>query len=406
MGANCCVVAKEKTLPYGDRFEISNNRNIRNSPSWSFVWDHRTHIEDIMDNPIRPEIKRGAGLETEGLSGRGDHVDTFRSQKSVIQTGTSGHFNDGAGDRSTDGNSSPEGKKSIKSSVCACASDTKPSLSIPSTPSSSAFRSSPSSPRSHPLPSDPTSSVKACHSPGYQFTKQDCDSRLSAHSKTLNDNSSPEASKSFGVSQCGSSDAWSMRTFSELVASSQRERESSDNENHSSISSKAARPNNQLSSSHSADFQTCGVCLKLLKHRSPRKVCDEIPVVSVLVCGHVYHADCLESVTPETDRYDPSCPVCTYGDKCGPSLLPKAEMKARNKISRIRVIDIDGDSSSGHEKHKKGSRLASSSSKRSTFSRSFLRRHSSMRPQAPLQSGSESDSSSRIWGFWTRHRRA
>ncbi|XP_039125516.1 uncharacterized protein LOC120261627 isoform X2 [Dioscorea cayenensis subsp. rotundata] len=388
MGANCCVATKEKPLPYENRFEISNHRNIRNSPSWSFRWDNRTHIEDIIDTPIRSEIKRGAKPETEGIQGRGAPLNKFRWQKSFTQTGTSDQFDVGVADRSTEGNSSPEGKKSIKS--FASNSDTKPSMSIPSTPASSVFRGSPSSTRSHSLPSDPTSSVNECHSQGYQFS------------------SSPEAQRSFGVSQSGSSDAWSMRTSSESVmSSSQRDRWSIDNENHSSISSKVATtPNSQLPSSLSADLQTCGVCAKLLKHRPRRRIGDEIPVVSVLVCGHVYHADCLESVTPETDRYDPSCPVCTYGDKYKSLILAKAELKARSKIPRITVIDIDSDPVSEHEKFTKDAKLVSNSSMmKSTFGQPFLRRHFSMAPRSPLRSVSESEASSRKRGFWARYQK-
>ncbi|KAI7735745.1 hypothetical protein M8C21_015402 [Ambrosia artemisiifolia] len=33
-------------------------------------------------------------------------------------------------------------------------------------------------------------------------------------------------------------------------------------------------------------------------------------VVAVLVCGHFYHADCLETRTPYDDRRDPPCPLC------------------------------------------------------------------------------------------------
>lgn len=33
-------------------------------------------------------------------------------------------------------------------------------------------------------------------------------------------------------------------------------------------------------------------------------------VVAVLVCGHTYHADCLETRTCKEDRRDPPCPLC------------------------------------------------------------------------------------------------
>lgn len=37
----------------------------------------------------------------------------------------------------------------------------------------------------------------------------------------------------------------------------------------------------------------------------------DFSVVAVLVCGHVYHADCLEIRTHSEDRRDPPCPFCT-----------------------------------------------------------------------------------------------
>ncbi|KAL8206276.1 hypothetical protein R6Q57_009827 [Mikania cordata] len=44
----------------------------------------------------------------------------------------------------------------------------------------------------------------------------------------------------------------------------------------------------------------CGLCSASTSNTS---------VVAVLVCGHVYHADCLETRTPYEDRRDPLCPV-------------------------------------------------------------------------------------------------
>ncbi|XWS72997.1 hypothetical protein CRYUN_Cryun02cG0087900 [Craigia yunnanensis] len=59
----------------------------------------------------------------------------------------------------------------------------------------------------------------------------------------------------------------------------------------------------------------CGICQKHLR----RKPCfpgnmlasGEFSVVAVLVCGHVYHADCLEERTSLEDRRDPQCPLCS-----------------------------------------------------------------------------------------------
>ncbi|KAJ0962565.1 hypothetical protein J5N97_027687 [Dioscorea zingiberensis] len=435
MGANCCVAARDKPLPYQTSLEVPIRRNVRHSPSWSFRWDNRTHIEDIMDNSthfsrhnsgnIGSEIKSGEETETEGFSDGGSPLDAFRMsrwRKSAVKTGTSGHVKVGGSDLSTESNLSVEDKYCTKSSDVASASDTKPSLYTPSTPSPSAHRPDPSSSRSRSLPSEPTSSRKIRGSPGYQLSRQVSDSRIPAL-KSLNENSSPEDRQSFVLSMCsndlstggsqgGSSDGWSMRMFSELVASSQRERWSFDSENPSSNSIKVARSNNQTSTSLSTELQTCGVCQKLLKDRSPWTVqklvaSNEVAVVAVLVCGHVYHAECLESLTPEADRYDPSCPVCTHGEKYGSKLLSKVESKARNKISRIAVADGDVDADRIPQRQKSGKfpRLGASASMKSAFSRPFLRRHFSIGPRPPVRSASESESSSRKKGFWARYRR-
>lgn len=311
-------------------------------------------------------------------------------------------------------------KYSPKSSGVASASDSKPSLYIPSTPSPSAHRLDPSSSRSRSLPSEATSSRKVRGSPGCQLARQVSDSRI-PNLKSLNENSSPEDRQSFVLSVCsndlsaggsqgGSSDGWSMRMFSELVASSQRERWSFDSENPNSNSIKvAAQSNNQPSTSLSTELQSCGVCLKLLKDRSPWTVqklvaSNEIAVVAVLVCGHVYHAECLESLTTDADRYDPPCPVCTLGEKCGSKLLAKAESKARSKISKTAVADADVDRISERQKSGKFPRLGASSSMKNAFSRPFLRRHFSLGSRPPVRSVSETESSSRKKGFWAKAR--
>ncbi|KAK1275243.1 hypothetical protein QJS04_geneDACA001510 [Acorus gramineus] len=59
----------------------------------------------------------------------------------------------------------------------------------------------------------------------------------------------------------------------------------------------------------------CGLCMKLLRRRLPCLLDDAItsnnlPVVAILFCGHVFHAECLEQTTPEVNTQDPPCPSC------------------------------------------------------------------------------------------------
>lgn len=188
------------------------------------------------------------------------------------------------------------------------------------------------------------------------------------------------------------SDGWSICSFSELVVSSQWD----------------SRTNSQLSSSSfSSDLQTCGLCSKFLKERAPCKG-NEISIVAVLVCGHVYHVGCLESVTPEASKFDPSCPTCSHGECSAGNALVKAGSKTWNKISRRAVVDIDVDGKFMFERQKsdscmlQDSRLGASSSGKSSFGRSFLRRHLSFGLRS-IKSAPERECPSKK-GLWVRYR--
>jgi hypothetical protein len=66
----------------------------------------------------------------------------------------------------------------------------------------------------------------------------------------------------------------------------------------------------------------CGTCQKPLRRKpyflGSTLSSGELSVVAVLVCGHVYHAECLEQRTCVEDRRDPTCPLC-------PDLLKPSE---------------------------------------------------------------------------------
>ncbi|KAI5416579.1 Exocyst complex component S10b [Lathyrus oleraceus] len=83
-----------------------------------------------------------------------------------------------------------------------------------------------------------------------------------------------------------------------------------------------SRPERIRSSSFSTDSvspdvvkSVCMICEKPLRQKfnfmGNSLSCNELAVVAVLVCGHVYHADCLEQRTSLEELRDPSCPICT-----------------------------------------------------------------------------------------------
>ncbi|KAJ6412109.1 hypothetical protein OIU84_005215 [Salix udensis] len=218
--------------------------------------------------------------------------------------------------------------------------------------------------RGHPLPPNSTPSRRACRSPGHRLLRQISDSRILGL-KSPNNYSLSEGRSSFVLSTCshdlamgshgGSSDGWSMRTFSELVASSQRGRWSFDSEHFGAGFGKTSGCSSRFSYSPSLELQACGACSKFLTEKSvwsSQRIAGthEFPVVAMLVCGHVYHAECLEATTLEIDKYDPACPICEGGETqvlkmSKKALKTEAEIKAKSlKISRNRVIDSYHDS--------------------------------------------------------------
>ncbi|KAF8377906.1 hypothetical protein HHK36_031294 [Tetracentron sinense] len=440
MGSACCVAAKDRTLPNRLNNETFH-RNIRYSPSWSFQWDNRGRVAGEVENPtiefahginrnVGLEIKRGIDIETGNVSEGGSPLENFRtptSQKSPIHERTAGNLITPASDLSMESLSTE-----VDLTETPGVADTPASKllsSLPLTLPLSTSKADPLFSQSHPLPVESTPSRRARRSPGHQLLRQVSSSRIPGL-KSPNNNSVSEGRPSFVLSMCsndltmgsqgGSSDGWSMRTFSELVASSQRERWSFESESMGSGRGKITRSSSRLSASPSIDLQTCGVCSKLLTERSSwssQKIIanNELSVVAVLVCGHVYHAECLENLTPETDRCDPACPVCIYGDAVSKmarkALRAEADMKAKsNKIPRNQVVDSDLDGDSIVFDHRKNvgregkvPKMGPSSSMKSSFGRPFLRRHFSFGLK-PTRSLSENNSE-RKKGFWARYRK-
>ncbi|KAI8548873.1 hypothetical protein RHMOL_Rhmol07G0307900 [Rhododendron molle] len=474
MGSACCVARKDTTVTSRTSGETLR-RNAGYSPSWSFRWDNRRRVAGELENISETSlgISTNSSMEIKGelisdrgnFSGQGSPLGNFgtpTSQKSTpmsqksTPTSQKSPVHEGQGANTVTSSGSREGynlftshkedivkySSSIVDITLAGNGDAKvqsstvssgtldssvPHLSL-AVPSSSSFWTPVSDPLPSQTPSLPTKSTQLRRgqpSPGHHLLRQISDSRIMGL-KSPNSTLISEGRSSFVLSTCsndmtvgsqgGSSDGWSMRTFSELVASSQRERWSFDSEFLGSAIGKS-ESSSALSYSPLSDLQNCGICSKLLTDRSSwssqKIVVTEMSVVAVLVCGHVYHAECLEAMTQEIDRYDPSCPICTLGEKQMSKVAKKvlkaeAELKSRSsKVSRNRVVDsalgFDVlDRRKPSEEDENFSKMEPSPSGRRSLAKPFLRRHFSL---GSKWGRSLSENKSGKKGFWARYRR-
>ncbi|BAT77509.1 hypothetical protein LR48_Vigan04g251300 [Vigna angularis] len=408
MGAACCVASRDKTIQSGSTSDILH-RNVRCSPTWSFRWDHRGRVagEDISINWFSDGISRNDGSENKNesayVSEDGSPLQNYqrkRFQQSPISEATAVRGRNSTSDQSFSGTVSTDMSVEqvnglVESSTISCPSPTKPSL--PST----SLSTSPLASQCHIPPSNLTPVRWPCHSPGYQLSQQASDSRIpavkSSSSFSLSEERPvfPSWNNDVGMrSHGGSSDGWSIPGFSELMGTPHKERWSFDSESFGFNRERLVRSSSWFSAS-SVDLQSCGICSKLLAEKSSwstQKIIasNDLSVVSVLICGHVYHAECLERMTSDINKYDPACPVCTFGEKQTMKLSAKAlkaemDLKARNNKSKNRIVDSDIDDDSVVFDGFKGKcpRNDSSSSRRSSFGKPFLRRHFSFGSKGP-----------------------
>lgn len=151
------------------------------------------------------------------------------------------------------------------------------------------------------------------------------------------------------------SDPWTIQAFSELIASSRLENSgwpnvdiSSDlfvgtsQENFSELGISYIEGRN-MTQSHinlqvapHAEAQKCGLCTKPISQRSPwspQRILgsSDLPVVGILVCGHVYHAECLEQATPIMQMHEPPCPQCNVLEKVFPKFQGEIAVGSTSK---------------------------------------------------------------------------
>ncbi|KAF5751088.1 hypothetical protein HS088_TW02G00098 [Tripterygium wilfordii] len=433
MGSACCVAARDRTIVSGSGSEALH-RNIRYSPTWSFRWDNRGRVagEETSVRWVSDGISRNGGSDTkcesayvseDGSPFESLHRHTW--QKSPFSEGTAMHTRTPGSDKSISRNVSTDVsleqvKESEESPAVSCPSPLKLSLSLPST---SSFSTPALLPQSQLHPSG--ESRWPNYSPGHLPSGHVSDKRIQGFKSPNNLSVSEEkavipsrSNESNGGSHGGSSDGWSMRAFSELMATSHGERWFFDNESVGFNRDEISRSSSRILSSPSVDLQTCGICSKLLTEKSSwssQKIIatNDLSVVAVLICGHVYHAECLENMTPEIDKYDPACPVCTLGEKQTHKLSQQAlkaeiDMKAKQSKRSRKIMDSDLQSgstafdhvkSAGHEGD--GPKMASSSSMRSSLGKPFLRRHFSFGSKGS-KSLSGSHSTQKKGFFWAK----
>ncbi|XP_022986540.1 uncharacterized protein LOC111484250 [Cucurbita maxima] len=414
MGSACCVAARENTIVSGSGSETLC-RNMRYSPSWSFRWDNRGRVagEETSINWFSDGVSRNdSPLE---------HLRRRTWQKSPPPEGTTNNLRTPSSGQSNSRNVSTDVsleqvKEAMDSPTASYKSPAKLSLSLPST---SSLSTSPLSSQSY-LPPTNSSLTRCTHrSPGHQLLRQGSDNRirgLKSPGSYLASEDRPRlpswSNESVRDSHGGSSDCWSVHAFSELMATSHRERWSFDSDSFGFNGEKIARSSSRISTS-SVDLQTCGVCSKLLTEKSSwssqRIIANnELSVAAVLTCGHVYHADCLESMTPEIYKYDPACPVCTFGEKHTQKLSEKAlkaEMDWKSLYKRSKNCNADSHFESNnpfknHARLEKGSRMSASSSTRSSSGKPFLKRHFSFGSKGSSRVMSDNHHSTRRKGFF------
>lgn len=431
MGANCCIAARDRTIINESSSDVLH-RTIRYSPSWSFRWDNRGRVagEETSVSWFSDGVSRNDGFETKSetvvetahvseVGSPAENVQSVAWAKSPLSERSSMNLTAPVSDLSISRSISMEVKEATEFPTTSDRSPVKLSPAIPSTPSLS---TSPPSSQSHMFPASLTPSRLSRRASRNPLLRQASDSRIPGY-KSPSNYSVPEegpspvrpgwSNESTRVSHGGSSDGWSIHGFPEFMPNSYRERWSFDSDSLGFNRDKITRSSGRISASTSIDLRTCGVCSKLLTEKSSfgsQKiiVTNDLSVVAVLICGHVYHAECLENMTPEISKYDPACPVCTFGEQHALKLsekVLKAEMdlKAR-KRSRYRIVDSEFDAldrrkGSAHEG--KGPKMDSSSSMRNSFGRPFLKRHFSFGSKS-TKSLTENHTSRKKGFFWTK----
>ncbi|KAJ0233551.1 RING finger family protein [Hirschfeldia incana] len=395
MGNACCVAPRDKmvilpNLPSAAAAAAER----RHSPTWSFRWDNhnrgRVAGEDASLSWLSDGFSRNdvSDIKSEFLSSQGSPLHSFRTQTSQKSPASDLSF---PRNSSMDTVFEQKENASTESAAPSYPSPAQSSLSLASQPSS--FPTSPLPSQSyyyHPASSSTLNPTQRPH-----LSKQVSDGQICGMSRSSTTEERQRTSLRYDSSHSGPSEGWSLQAFSEMMSSSRStEPFSYDNDCFGLERDKIGHHGNRMSN-HRHHQQTCGACSRPLSEKSlwsSQKIfmTNELSVSAILACGHVYHGECLEQMTPEIDKFDPSCPICTLGEKKTAKLSEKAlrvemDLKARhNKRLRNRVLDsgfdcddfvMFDDNPRVEAAAGKSPKLVSSSSVKSYFANPFLARH-------------------------------
>ncbi|XP_023634038.1 uncharacterized protein LOC17880794 isoform X2 [Capsella rubella] len=387
MGNACCVAARDKmVVPNSSAGENLQRTNVRHSPSWSFRWDSRGRVagEETSLSWLSDGISRNDGselkFESAFVSTEGSPSDSFQTQSLQKSPASDLSF-----PRHSNMDTVFEQKENVSTESAAPLYPSLAQLSISLASLLSSFPTSPLSSQSH-LPAS-SSVLKLTHRPC--LSKQVSDGQI------------------YGPNSLSESSATEERHGTPLRYDSSQSGPSEDH--HGNRMSKQQQ-------------QICGACSRPLSEKSlwsSQKIfmTNELSVSSILACGHVYHGECLEQMTAEIDKFDPSCPICTMGEKKTAKLSEKAlkvemDLKARhNKRLRKRVLDSEFDCDDFvmfDHSHRtaaaasKSPKLVSSSSAKSYSAKPFLARHFSFGSRSNYKSRKENLPVKKKGFFWSK----
>lgn len=292
------------------------------------------------------------------------------------------------------------------------------SLSLASQPSS--FPTSPLSSQSYLHPAS-SSTLKLTQCPS--LSNQVSDGQIYGPNSLSRSSATEERQGTplrYDSPQSGPSEGWSLQAVSEMISSSRSDQHLCYDNDCFGLQRDNIDHHGNRRSNHQQ--QTCGACSRPLSEKSlwrSQKIfmTNELSVSAILACGHVYHGECLEQMTPEIDKFDPSCPICTLGEKKTAKLSEKAlkvemDLKARhNKRLRNRVLDSDFDCDDFvmfDHSHRtaaaasKSPKLVSSASVKSYSAKPFLARHFSFGSRSNYKSPKENLPVKKKSFFWTK----